>query len=672
MLQDWNLLAARVSIRSTMPACASFLRRAALLAAFSMLPGRVLADTTPTGISETAFRARVRLARGHARITFEREVTNHDPDAGPSALWLGLPRGAVAVGLRLGTPGGWLGSAVLPGEKAQQAFSGREDDDRELSGERALLELVTNRTLGLQIARIPGKQRRTAEISVLAPTSYEEGKDHLLLEGMPPMSLLVEAEGGDQVEINSRRTDAVERLALDEGKAVSLSLRRLRAGSLEGRLAVVPVGKDEAVVHARIEAAARLSEAPKQARVVVLIDASRSLEPDQLDASWAVAQAYLEKLPGARAAVALFDRFVRPLQPSLVPVGEALAALRKAPRERRNGSHVDAALAHAAALLDAPGDGPRRVLLLTDSLTRSELQASVMADRLAASGALVHVVLPMVSRSPSLSVRDGHDWEPGVRATGGLVWAAASPASGGATLAPIVEELVRPTTARSLRYSSSKADLKAAGQLAEALPTELPEGTGADVLLRLPGRVAGLHVEGELWARRIRLDMPASGAENMLWSALVLGDDSLGLSKDDTLRLASLTGAVSSETSRVVAPPGARGFASIQSGDLSLIGTGSGFGRMGGLHSTHRGPSLQALQDFLRGALLPHWKRCSSAGSASVALETTRREVVSVSVSALSGATPAAAACITQAIWLLELSDLFSSRSHASLSVRLE
>ncbi len=251
----------------------------------------------------------------------------------------------------------------------------------------------------------------------------------------------------------------------------------------------------------------------------ILLDGSRSLSDQQRASSLAAASAYLSHFETAQVQVLTFDRKVTPLFARFAPRAQAQARLDTFTLPGANGSHLDLALREADRLLARQPPGPRRVLLLTDLRTRSNLKPERLTGVLAASGAVLHIGV-IDQGQPELAVLEDSPWAPVSRRTGGLLWEATASDEPGhvAAMRRVYEEWARP-----LRLHRFEVTAPGLPEIAAQQDT-LDEGEGTTLLQLRPRPVPWVEARGELWSRPVRLTLRPDAAETRLWAALVFGD----------------------------------------------------------------------------------------------------------------------------------------------------
>ena len=654
---------------------------AALLSLSSAGPARAdeVRGTRSELLREASHLVDVQIDRGAAKLVIRRTVFNGGARHDQAMFWIDVPAAGVATGLRtLGVKDGapfWFTGELMEAEAAAARY-------RELTGiggyypkDPALLSWRSQDLLALQVFPCAPKQQKTIEYTLEAPASYSGGRYHVALPrtgtaALAAMATLSPARAGDLVFVDGERAAPGVSVRLE--RDITLAIAPRGAQKLEGGLASIPLtagpqapcagapgcaaaAPGRAIVRVHFEAAPRLSEVPRGAGVVIVLDASRSLGEAEGAALVAAARAYLSHFDTGRAEVLTFDREVHGLNGQLVPVQQALAQLGRLTLSRQNGNRVDDALARADALLAAlPTGTPRRIVVLTDLRTRASLAPERLQGTLR-SGAIVHVGA-VTAGDPRLHRNDEGPWAGVARATGGLLWrAGATPdAARRRDMRRAYEELARPVR---IHHPVLTAAGIGAEELA-SLPYTFDEGEGYAHLAIHAAPAARVELSGELWSSPIRKVLEPDEAEGRRWSALVFGSTVFHALKEPEMMALALRGrAVSPVTSYLAIEPGVR--PSTEGLDWSNTGQGfgSGSGRLGGSHRT-KPPRIRGFDpaSFLRNALEPGWQACGGAGrAATVTIETTLQEVVDVPSSRVEGGTAAFDRCLAEAAWAIDL-----------------
>jgi hypothetical protein len=529
---------------------------------------------------------------------------------------------------------------------------------RELTGiggyypkDPALLSWRRPGYLALQVFPDPPGQPKTIEYTLELPTRYRGGRHHVALprlgtERMPARIEISPANEGDRVFIDDRPAPPGTGLTLI-GASTDFAVARRAPATLEGALASVPFGKSRVLSHVRVEAAAKLSEVPRGAHVVVIVDGSRSFSEYERKNGIAAVRAMLSHFADARVEV----------------LSRAVADLAHLAVTPRNGSRIDEALARADALLaKLPSRTPKRIVVVTDLLTRSDLTPERVRPLLK-SGAVLHVGV-MQNGLPGVERDDDHAWASVPRATGGLLWrASASDAPVDvAQMAKIYEEWARPVRIHALA-------VKARGIPDGALdvPEMLPEGEGLEDLRINDADVTEVAVTGELWSTPIRFSMRPDDGEARLWSALAFGAPEIlgSLTEPEMMILARRGHAVSPVTSLLAIEPGVR--PSTEGLEESGIGEGGG-GRAEGIGLGSVGTIVHGAGNFdpdafLRTELRRGLRACGGASrKATIVLETTIAEIVDIPRVTLDGAADTKLeTCLREAAWEIDLPTWFQA-----------
>ncbi|MCA9627354.1 MAG: VWA domain-containing protein [Myxococcales bacterium] len=616
----------------------------------------------------------VTVDRGFAKLVVRRSVFNGGERHDQATFWIDLPRGSVATGLRtLGKLHGkphWFDGELMEAEAAAAKY-------RELTGvggyypkDPALLSWRHQDLLALQVFPCPPGEEKQVEYTLQLPLEYGEGRYRAELpslgtDDLPARIELRAAHAGDQLLLNGKRWHSGKRYQLPRNAETVLELLPAKPARISGEFGQHVFAKQRVLTHFEFRLAPRLSSPPKQASVVLLVDASKSMA-SRTDAARDAARGYLSYLPDAHVQLVYFDRKTDKRFKDWVSAERARVDLGVFSPTQGNGSELGAALDAADELL-TDRTGPRRVVLFTDTLTRSSLTPGKLKGRLRRSRALLHVVDVTLGRS-ALTRDDAHALSPVAATTGGVMW------HGGFDDSDVsrhdAEELVRP-----LRLHSP--ELTAPGVPADVLPSaqELSEGQaiGLTELVSVPSGF--VRLQGKLWQESLARTLSPDAAQSKRWAALIFGQELYSeLSEPEMMSLATFGGAVSPVTSYLAIEPGVR--PSTEGIEWGSSGTGMGGGGSGRGISVRGGAGVRSFdtQAWLIKALTPALQRCSIQ-KASLRLESTLDELVDVDSQAVivSGrAKPGVARqCLESAAWALDLPADFR-RLRQTFRLRLE
>lgn len=643
----------------------------------------VTGTSSPDAIREREHVVAVWMDRGHAELLVRRSVQNTGPQADQAVFQLDLPKGAVATGLRsLGVKAGkpfWFQAELTEAKAAESRYRSLPAGDMLPSDAKdpALLAWKLQGLLSLHVFPVAPREIKTVEYTLKIPTSYAAGRFRLKLPRMGSKTLAADAvvlpaHAEDALFIDNAKVEPGAQIKLRNDDGIEIALAQGAQPPLDGALATVPLAKDRTLLSYRFEAGARVSEVPRRANVVVLLDASRSLSQEEADAAKAAAGAYLSHFTDANVEIITFNRRARELFGGLQPVSKATLELEKLAIERGNGSEIGEALAKADARLakTRPGSA-RRIVLFTDLKTRLDLSPELARRSLSRSGALLHIALLHQGR-PSLARDEEHAWDAVARPTGGLLWFAGVSAElhDRAAQARVYEELARPLRIDHLKVSGPGL----AAEDTDLLPATLNEGQGLGDLRIAVKQVPWIEVKGELWATPIRKVARAGDAEGRLWSALVFGSDVFHqLEPSEMMPLAQRGRVVSPVTSFLSVGPGARPAAENEGFGEGFGTSGHGIRGVGGGGIGHGfGAGSAEPARYLQEALEKSWKACGGGDRPiQVDLETTLREIAEVKLTRKGPAAVVAEACLEEAAWALDLPLLFAQHPWMSASLTL-
>jgi hypothetical protein len=618
-------------------------------------------DATRYEIIERSHAVELKIDRGFATLVVQRVVANTGPKSDQATFHLDIPSTAVATRLRTAGVNGrgetiWFEGELMEAEAAAKKY-------QELTGiggyypkDPALLSWRSQGALALQVFPVPPQSTKTVEYTLKLPVTYEHGAYRVELpamgtEDMPARVRISAAHPEDAVTVNGIVvSDAITARA---EKPISIELRPRGVPAVDMALASVAFADGKHLVRGRIAAAAHLAEAPYGAHVVVLFDGSRSHH--DADAGLAAVRAYLGHMKGATVDFLTFDREVRAPIGRTLPLATALSRLAGLKLEPRNGSRIDDALARADAILQTSpvAPGARRVVVVTDTLTRSELTPEKIGAAAWKSGAVVHVAV-VTNGAAAVARDDDSPWATLPRRTGGLFWNGAAPALIDASTRTVFEQWARPKRIDKLVVNGLSGTFMP--------PDTLDEGEGIDHFVIADSATTRVEITGELWSRPLKAVAMPTAEQGKLASALVFGSSLWGaLSESEQMKLALLGGAVSPVTSYLAIEPGVRpsneGLDWGGGGRGEGIGLGEGFGMGHGQHATSGGRIVVDKNAWLRAQLVSAMKGCAPAAAAATAtIESTLDEVVDVGRVELAPARDAKAeACVREELWKVSL-----------------
>jgi hypothetical protein len=647
----------------------------ALLSAASPALADDVQGTRSERLVETSHQIRVSLSATHATLRVRRQVFNGGDRHDQAIFQIEVPESSVAVGLAtLGSQNGrpfWFPGELMEAEAAAEKY-------RELTGiggfypkDPALLSWRHQHALSLQVFPCPPRAAKSVEYTLEMPTRYAGGRYYIELprmgtERLAATATVVARHPADSLFVRGVPLVAGASMRLDAEEPLRVELEPRAPRQFEAELASFEFAQGRALTRFRVAAAPRLSVVPKQARVVVLLDGSASLNADARLGAVEAAGAYLAHFPDALAEVVVFDRKLRPQHQRLVPISRARQDLRALTLTPQNGSDVDRALMYADTLLAREPEGhPRRVLLLTDARTRTSLSPDALSAALASSGALLHVGV-VASGWLGLHRDDDHQWTRVTRPTGGLVWqAGVSPDDDPARQRLVFEEWARPIALDHVTLSESLSELETSDWLSGA-GERLREGEAGDWVGLGTRAIGAAGLRGELWTEPVALSFSPDGQAAQRWAALVFGTALLDqLSEPEMMVLARRGGAVSPVTSYLAIEPGVRpSTEGLEWSDLSASGIGFGGGAFCGGARGSAGAAFDT-QKYLEERIQEQLTRCGAAGSRlRLELETTRAEIVELTRLELEGpSTFALEQCVREGVWALALPPAFASEN---------
>lgn len=425
---------------------------------------------------------------------------------------------------------------------------------------------------------------------------------------------------------------------------------------LAARLGRVVASRTKGFARLEFDAAPALSQVPRKASVVFVIDVSYSVPTETIDEQIQIATSYLEHTPDASVQVIVYDRKARRLFGDFIAAADFPAAVAKARTssalDRGNGSALDRGLARAAKSIKGR-PGPTRIVAMTDAVLRTRF-TNAMADTAlvpAPRRTVTHLVLPFSYGEADLKRDDEHDLAPIASRHGGVFYDVSAPVDEKAgSLRRAMLPLVRPITID--HFAVQGIDISTARDV----PDALGEGTGYRAMMSMASPPSRVVVTGKIWARDFRRVVRTNPQFDEATAAFVFSEDEHhDLSEAEMLKVAFKGRAVSPVTSYLAVEPGVRPSTAGFDDSSSGFGSGSGAGFGGGGGRGVGGLQPPDLQGLLNPAARRCEKRLSPASGWRIALsvETTEREIVDVVLD--SATDPKLAKCVVEEIWSTRL-----------------
>jgi hypothetical protein len=621
-------------------------------------PGTALAE----GV-EVDHRVEARVEGDHGHFTVYRTLRNPDPRYVEQSHWFQLPQGGTVHGFALQAQGQWTEGLLLAAPEAERRYEALRR--KGTAAPRTLASLSGyGEGVELKLWNMPPRGSVTVRYDVRSRLMHARGRSSftypLPLSEQDPRPTLTVAPPSPGEELRIEPGESPRGLDILEA-----SWKAEPLDGIDARAGLAPWGTGTlGFLQVR---AGRLSEAPARARVVFVVDASRSVAARGLTRQLSIAADYLQLLPDAVVEVVLFRRSAERLFGRFIPASEwkaALAAVPAARLETGNGSHLDEGLRLAQQVL-SEGSGPARILALTDGQLRRAFEPVPPAPSTSAPETAVHLLW--------ISNR-GNYVPPHEKLSGPLVRE-----SCGWRLPPHeeknLEPLVRPVRWEQVHVEDEQGTrLKELGALGEgdAFQTWLPS---PETPLRQ------LVLRGLRWGcpSSIPVEIAPALSEDLARTAYAwnisrrYGDES---PPSEAITLLAKTGNwVSPARSFLAVPPGA----GPSSARTRALPDGVSGGVVGGIVGGTilcpvAGPRQRAdspkFGEELTRLLQPALSACPGQGtSLQVQVETTGNEVVEVEVRGAASQTQAA--CVREAAWALTLPPLFDDGFPGSYTVTL-
>ncbi len=636
-------------------------------------------------VSERGHVVDVSLRQRQVVYKVQRSFYNAAKNADELEATIQLPTAAVATKLRVRMAGRWYRGTLLGRKPARKLYDTLTSSGPARRRGPALLSWNSPGELELKVFPVGGRSTVVVEYELVAPACYSDG--HLIADytggATKSRAPSLRVRGGGTVLSSAQLQKRLGRTSLDHvcstmGTNTSadnvryIAFKHRRKRAVSGRMGSYRVAANSHLVSYDIDIARRLLAKPRRARVVFVVDASRSVGLANIRAQLSLIRGYIGHLRDAAYEVVLYRRFASRLFGGFVPANKALAALATIGDARLrpgNGSNLDRGMALATRLLDGQR-GPHRVIAFTDSRFRSGFAAKLVGQATVGSRALVHYVdLSLSAGTFSWERDDKHDLAPIAGATGGIVASMSGTGGSSTVIAEQMLSLVRPDHLDQFQVHGlpGTPDLASPGRYAS--------GRGFRGMFVSKRAVGSLRVTGKIWGSAVDMTLRPSDRVSRALPRLVFGHDAhTSLPKKSVAALARTGRVVSPKTSllawesrmRKTSFQAMTGHSMSRSYSFSSRCGGPSVGRIGRGYLrrvTRKAPPRWAgilrehLQDRIAGCDLLHSShRHASVG---VSIETTGREIVGVRV---TGAGAALRSCVREAAWQLHLDERFSQK----------
>jgi hypothetical protein len=658
--------------------------------AAALLPVRADADRlrAPYGgeLAETSHTVDVTVDDGRALFEVRRRFTNRSTRVEEVELHIALPSGAVADRFRHKMAGVWMRGTLMNASKASGLYGQLTGAGALRSRGPALLELEYDGSLQLKLYPLLGKMTAEVAYRLTAPLCYRGGyylTDYPMAEsgdgsGLRPAT--VRARGG-RVMTPAEVGKLLDLPGTDDlCDGIGHELGGQRRYLVFPARDVVGNGPARALLgHHRIDDGHQLvrldlavppviEPAPRKARVVFVVDASRSVGETGVADQLALIRGYLAHLPDARVEIVVTRRWARPLFGDMIParqVPRRLAALPAHVLAPGNGSHLDNGIGLAAHLVREAG-GPVRIVAFTDDRLRPsfELARATRVLAPAPERAVLHLVDIGGGGGDYYWERDDdHRLVPVARARGGVVASMRGSGGSAASARDAMLGLVRP-------LSIDDVELSLPGVPDSEFPALLEGGDAFRNIWMTGEAPTGARLTGMIWGRAWQLPLVSDRRQSALLPGFAFAHDvGSEIPKQHRYPLAMKAGVVTDVTSLLSRerrarptshdPMGIAGWStSCGCGGVRSVSIrcGTGTGRIGRIGDPP--PDRAAI---FRGLIRGHVVACGRATGAptaglSVAIATTSDEIVDVTV---TGGDAALATCVTEATWQLALPPVF-------------
>ncbi len=671
-------------------------RNGLLLAAGAMaalLPARARADeltgTYEGNVVETRHAVTVERKGDLAVFRVERAVKNRGSQPEEIQLTFALPMAGVADRFEVYTGGAWRDGVLMEAGAAAKRYEALTGSGKPRRSGPALLAWESAGFLSISAYPVVVNGTVRLRYRLKAPLCYADGwmiTDYPMTSGDGLLADVEVTTAGararvvDEPGLHALIGDGVAESCAGLGNGVDRASERRFViwpervhGPAAARLGHYRIDDAHHLVRLEVSVPRIIEAAPARARVVFVVDASRSVGDAGLKTQLELIQGYLDHVPDAEVELVLYRRWATRLFGRFVPARQVAARLRKVAPNRLvpgNGSELERGVALAARLVAAGASGaPARIVAFTDDRVRDSFDVAAAARGLgpAPADAVAHVVLiPPAGGTYAWERQDDHRFFPIARARGGVVAAFAGGGGGAAAARDAMLGLVRPLSIDHVAVSFPGADQA-------SVPDQLIGGDGVRQMLVTDAAPDGAAIDGQLWSRPWHVSLAPDRSLSRELPLLAFGHEVESLIPEgDRATLAMVAGVISPDTSMLARDPRAPPTSHVVQGLIGrsttcgcTIGCSTRCGIRCGIAGHGTAGSEPDRDAMLRALLADRVAMCAgSTGSAmdgvSVAIETTSQEIVDVHADA---STPSMAACVEEEAWRVWLPPVFDRSS---------
>ncbi len=421
------------------------------------------------------------------------------------------------------------------------------------------------------------------------------------------------------------------------GSRATIKIANKRSKYSNLRFGKVDLVENKHFQRIEFDASSELSKLARKHRVVFVIDRSRTMKQEGVDAQLRLAKAYLANAPKAQFEIVLYDRRAIATSDSFLAANQFDAHVKSLRKSGKlvpaNGSFLDRGLNKAKRVL-AREIGSRHIVAFTDNRLRTRWKTAKVTQALRGMGGVVVHVAQVGGLQSDFAItrNDKHRLYSLSTLTGGVVVNVDGLSLARTThLNDEAEYLVRPNRIDNVLFNGKRQE------------DSISEGQGIRKMEALKQADNEVRLSGQLWTREVSFSAKEEERLNVATAGFVFSHDLYEPLTDAEKFVVAMYGkAVSPVTSYLAVEPGVR-----PSTDGILRGSGSGFGAGGGRLSGLGGRFSPPPFDWKKLARRIS-KRCGVTKRTKAIVETNDTEIADVRLVSETG-------CISTELWKVML-----------------